>query len=71
MVIVHRVRVSVWMACFVSLCLELVLGDFVPTTVSEGRLGLYQDDFNFFIDSPTLGRLLVWAGLVWMTSSSL
>ena len=44
----------------------------MPTTVSEGRLGLYQDDSNFFIDSPTLGQIpgsnllemLVWAGLV-------
>ena len=25
----------------------IALGDFVPTTVSEGRLGLYQDYFNF------------------------
>ena len=33
----------------VSLCLERILGDFVPNTVSEGRLGLGQDNFNFFV----------------------
>ena len=41
----------------VSLCLERILGDFVPNTVSEGRLGLGQDNFNFFVDSPTLGQI--------------
>ena len=45
------------MACFVSLCLELVLGDFVPTTVSEGWLGLCQDDFKFVVYGPTLEQI--------------
>ena len=30
----------------------------MPKTVSEGRLGLDQDSFKFFVDSPTLGQIL-------------
>ena len=28
----------------------IALGDFVPTTISEGRLGLYQDDFKLVVE---------------------
>ena len=28
----------------------IALGDFVPTTISEGQLGLYQDDFKLVVE---------------------
>ena len=36
----------------------IALGDFVPTTISEGRLGLYQDDFKLVVDGFALEQAL-------------